>query len=199
MSDADVPVGEDDEHPSDAAEQAVADALDAEELPAEDASESSTPAADAPDPTPSAAADEGSTPSPSASTDAPKASADPRANTVGSRTARYQLTDRIVVLVRNPKCPGTAGHQRFDRYKDGQTVSSYLEDEQIGKFGRADISWDLARGFVAIVPEADVPDVIKSRDVYWAKEDAKKAADAAAAATKAAAKAKAAPVAEASK
>ena len=214
------PVGQDDEHPSDADEQSVADALDeaasadspdsaegtlveetdTAELPSEDASEtaseSPTPSADAPDPTPSAAPPEGSTASPSASTDAPKASADPRANTVGSRTARYQLTDRIVILVRNPKRPGTAGRARYECYADGQTVSSYLEDERVGNFGRTDISWDLARGHIAIVPEAEVPDVIKSRSVYWAKEDAKRAA---AAATAAAKTAKAAPTTESSK
>jgi len=190
------PIGQDEDHPSDADEQAVAD----EFLKlVEEEQASTTPAAEvlqtvdtAPDATPSAPAPDASTTSSSATQDdstpptpapvvAPPAatvvaekSKDPRKDTVGSRTARYTMDQCIVVLVSNPKRVGTAGHDRFAIYKDGMTVKQYLEHEAIGKFGRADIAWDLARGFICIENATDVAGVITSRNAKMAAAAAKK-------------------------
>ena len=68
---------------------------------------------------------------------------------------KYSTEDRIVVLVANPKRPGTAGWERYARYVSGMKVSDYLTDRRNGKFGRADINWDLTRNFIKILPEAE--------------------------------------------
>ena len=187
---ADAP-GQDDEHPSDADEQAVVDQLDSAPTPTGE-----LPQALADDPSPAlpatasdasttsasgtesdSAAAEASVPSPgsdcpfdavavaaSASAQQTPTPLDPRKNTVGSRTSRYRLDQCIVVLVANPKRVGTAGRVRFDCYNDGMTVQAYLEHPAVGGYGRQDIAWDLARGYICIEEPADVATVVAQRD-----------------------------------
>lgn len=79
---------------------------------------------------------------------------------VVGRTVRYDTADVIVVLKTNPKRPETAGHARYAVYETGMKVEDYLKDRRIGKFGRADIAWDLGRSFIRIVPKADLARVL---------------------------------------
>lgn len=79
---------------------------------------------------------------------------------VVGRTVRYDTADVIVVLKSNPKRPGTAGYARYAVYETGMKVEDYLKDRRIGKFGRADIAWDLGRSFIRIVPKADLARVL---------------------------------------
>jgi hypothetical protein len=69
----------------------------------------------------------------------------PRAE--GSRPGTIDPSGVIRVLATtNPKKPGSESHTRFALYRDGQTVSEFL-----AAGGRkADLSWDLEKGFIAI-------------------------------------------------
>jgi len=62
-------------------------------------------------------------------------------------------TDQFIVVLRaNPKKMGTAGYDRFAVYRTGMRVSEYLSHKAVGKYGRADLRWDLDRKFIEIVP-----------------------------------------------
>lgn len=74
--------------------------------------------------------------------------------TVTGRRTSYDTSHVIVVLRSNPKMAGTAGFARYAVYESGMTVAAYLSHKSIGKFGRADIRWDLDRGFIRIVTPA---------------------------------------------
>lgn len=73
----------------------------------------------------------------------------PAAKTGGKRGPAPQYADasRIKLLVdKNPKREGTAAHGRFSLYVSGSTVGSFLESGGT----RADLSWDVAHGFISI-------------------------------------------------
>lgn len=66
--------------------------------------------------------------------------------------------NKITILSKtNPKREGSAAHKKFEWYKDGQTVTEFLEAG--GSF--ADLRYDLTKGYIAvegvIAPEADEP------------------------------------------
>ena len=52
----------------------------------------------------------------------------------------------------NPKRVGTASHARFAKYKNGMTVSAYLEacGEDNRRAARADINWDSEHKFIEL-------------------------------------------------
>lgn len=80
---------------------------------------------------------------------------------VVGRNVRYNTEDVIVVLKSNPKRPGTAGYARYSVYETGMVVADYLKDRRVGKYGRADIAWDLDRNFIRIVPKSELAQVLK--------------------------------------
>lgn len=58
----------------------------------------------------------------------------------------YDDTQKIKVLVKNPKKPGTASHKRFASYKSGMTVKAALAKGVT----RPDLRWDVAHQYIEI-------------------------------------------------
>lgn len=94
-------------------------------------------------------------PEPEATASKPEAAAAPAAaeRTVHPRTTpRYADTDVIVVGPKgNPKRPGGASYARFALYTPGMTTKEYISHRKVGGYGRADIAWDVAHGFITLV------------------------------------------------
>jgi len=83
------------------------------------------------------------------------AAAKAQATSASGRPAAYALTARIAVQTDgNPKKPGTASYDRFALYYGAETVENYIAAVVAGGStsakARADLRWDVARGFVTI-------------------------------------------------
>jgi len=83
------------------------------------------------------------------------AAAKAQATSASGRPAAYALTARIAVQTDgNPKKPGTASYDRFALYYGAETVENYIAAVVAGGAtrakARADLRWDVARGFVTI-------------------------------------------------
>ena len=89
----------------------------------------------------------------------------PTSTEIKGRRIRYNTTDIIVVRKSNPKRPGTAGHARFAVYQTGMVVEEYMKDRRVGKFARADLAWDIDRGFIEVVPKSDLEEALKKEYV----------------------------------
>lgn len=87
------------------------------------------------------------------------------AKTIVGRRNRYSTEDLIVVRRTNPKRPGTAGYDRFAVYQTGMSVDAYMKSRVVGKFARADLAWDLDRGFISIVPRSEFAEALRSEHV----------------------------------
>jgi hypothetical protein len=75
---------------------------------------------------------------------------------VEARREEKRANDRLKIWVlvdENPKKKNTKAHDRFELYKDGIMVTTFLRNG--GK--RVDIDWDVTRGFIAIA-ESDPRD-----------------------------------------
>jgi hypothetical protein len=76
-------------------------------------------------------------------------------SSASGRPAAYALSARIAVQTDgNPKKPGTASYDRFALYYGAATVENYIAAVVAGGAtsakARADLRWDVARGFVTI-------------------------------------------------
>ena len=92
------------------------------------------------------------------------------------KTPAYELSHKIVIYApANPKRGGTAGWARFEVYRDGMTAEEYMKHPKIGGFGRADISWDLQRHFIKLVPADTYEAELRVRDEVRAGKKAEAA------------------------
>jgi len=83
------------------------------------------------------------------------AAAKAQAASASGRPAAYALSARIVVQTDgNPKKAGTASYDRFALYYAAETVADYIAAVVAGGStsakARADLRWDVARGFVTV-------------------------------------------------
>jgi hypothetical protein len=76
-----------------------------------------------------------------------KAAKEPKADPVLNKKIKV-ITDKGA----NPKRVGSASHARFAKYKDGMTVSAYLEScgAENRRAARADIAWDSEHKFIEL-------------------------------------------------
>jgi hypothetical protein len=65
---------------------------------------------------------------------------------VPSKTAAVDSRVIRLLVDKNPKRPGTGGHDRFAKYVDGMTVARFLE---VGGT-RDDLAWDQKRAFIRL-------------------------------------------------
>ena len=81
---------------------------------------------------------------------------------IKGRRISYNSNDHIIIMPKangNPKKIGTDGWFRFKEYRTGMTVEQYCKLTAIGKYGRADIRWDIDRGFITMVSADRWPEV----------------------------------------
>lgn len=69
------------------------------------------------------------------------------------RANKAQVDNRIVTTVKpNPKKPGTNAHSHYNQYVPGKSVSWHIINTEIT---RADIRYDIKRGFVKVLSPAE--------------------------------------------
>lgn len=69
------------------------------------------------------------------------------------RANKAQVDNRIVVeMMPNPKKPGTAAHEHYTHYQQGKSVSWHIINTDLT---RADIRYDIKRGFIKVLTPAE--------------------------------------------